>query len=1179
MEYRPFGQTEMQLSTVALGGLLARYEGLCGQTQEIDLRLEPALNISGRLLHLNSMIPHIAVQVQALMLGKSQDEEARVMATVLSDKNGVYRFVNLKPGQYQLRCYTTRGHVYYQDKQSLQVVVGKEIQNVDFRFAAFKKGRWKSYTRFDGLPGNQVRAIHQDADGMMWFGTNNGICRYDGERFETFTTSDGLAGDNVWAIYRQPDGPIWFGSWDGGICRYDGDQFETFTHLDEGPVTVIEADAAGNLWFGGGFWGTGNEGKGLWRYDGQRFDQFTTEDGLDSDAISALHCADDGTIWIGHLYGGISRYDLQPEIEARNQRKFTTFSQADGLTGTSTFAIEETADGVIWFGRFAWGRPKGGLIRYDGHRFEMLTTEDGLPSNAIDCIYLDSDGVLWLGTGGMGNHHKGGVVRYDGQGMVNFNTTDGLAGNQVNTIYQTPDGSLWFGTDNGLSVYNQTEFLNLTIADGLAHNEVTSIHRDPDGRFWFGTDGGGVSSYDGQRFVNFTTQDGLTDNQIRDIARVEVVSSGESRRSELWLSTRWGGVSRYDGEKFIPFTVKEGLLFNQIGGTGLTTTIDGSVWICTLQGISVYDGKSVVSADGKFSELVHLRRDGFSKSYLSTLMPDQSGVVWIGTWGAGILQYDGQEFTKYTTTDGLIHNNVNSIFRQTDGLLWFGTANGISSYDGQTFTNLGAKGNEFTTGRVDKIYQSPDGMLWLATDKGVVIYANGVWSILDHRDGLAGNRIKDIYADSDGSFWFATNGGVSHYKRPEQKHVLRVRIVSVQTDLVHTELESLPAIKTGQRVTLAYRAIDLKTVAQKRQYQISLRAVNGKSEIEEKVTSANKLDHIFKQPGDYTFEVVTIDRDLVFSEAARLKLTVVPTWYMNGWIMIPASSVVLVILILALVNGVRYYQQRRESERLELEAQQLQARMLEQERETRLALEAELADAHQMQMALLPESAPSTVGLQIAGRNIAAKEVGGDFFDYLEGSEQLAIAVGDVSGKGLKGAMNAVMASGILKIYAEQDSQPTIVMSHLNNSLCQSMEQDMNVTMVLAQFDLQQKQMTLANAGQHAYPLLKRGTSVEAVKAKGLALGMIPSIPYKSLTLDLQSGDLLLLMTDGITEPRNAEGLMYEESGRFHQVISGLSDDLNAEEVVETIIQDVIDHLVDEEERDDDITLVAVKVT
>ena len=173
------------------------------------------------------------------------------------------------------------------------------------------------------------------------------------------------------------------------------------------------------------------------------------------------------------------------------------------------------------------------------------------------------------------------------------------------------------------------------------------------------------------------------------------------------------------------------------------------------------------------------------------------------------------------------------------------------------------------------------------------------------------------------------------------------------------------------------------------------------------------------------------------------------------------------------------------------------------------------------------------------------------------------------------------MASGILRLASDENptSDSSILMGKVNKSLCQNMEQDMNVTMVLAQFDLPQNQMTLANAGQHAYPLLKRGKSVEPVKAKGLALGMIPSIPYKSLTLDLQSGDLLLLMTDGITEPRNAAGLMYEESGRFHEVISELSDELSAEEVVETIIQDVIDYMVDEEERDDDITLVAVKVT
>ena len=78
--------------------------------------------------------------------------------------------------------------------------------------------------------------------------------------------------------------------------------------------------------------------------------------------------------------------------------------------------------------------------------------------------------------------------------------------------------------------------------------------------------------------------------------------------------------------------------------------------------------------------------------------------------------------------------------------------------------------------------------------------------------------------------------------------------------------------------------------------------------------------------------------------------------------------------------------------------------------------------------------------------------------------------------------------------------------------------------------------------------------------------------------MELQSGDLILFMTDGMTEPRNVEGVMYKESGRFHEVISELSDELSAEEVVESI-QDVISYMVNEEERDDDITLVAVKVT
>ena len=101
---------------------------------------------------------------------------------------------------------------------------------------------------------------------------------------------------------------------------------------------------------------------------------------------------------------------------------------------------------------------------------------------------------------------------------------------------------------------------------------------------------------------------------------------------------------------------------------------------------------------------------------------------------------------------------------------------------------------------------------------------------------------------------------------------------------------------------------------------------------------------------------------------------------------------------------------------------------------------------------------------------------------------------------------------------------------------------------------------------------------IEPVKAKGLALGMIPTIPYKSTVVDLESGDLLLLMTDGITEPRNADGVMYEESGRLNEVLSNIPAEMSIKEVVDTIISDVEAYTADDEQ-DDDITLVAVRVS
>ena len=259
------------------------------------------------------------------------------------------------------------------------------------------------------------------------------------------------------------------------------------------------------------------------------------------------------------------------------------------------------------------------------------------------------------------------------------------------------------------------------------------------------------------------------------------------------------------------------------------------------------------------------------------------------------------------------------------------------------------------------------------------------------------------------------------------------------------------------------------------------------------------------------------------------------------------------------------------------ELEKANAKLAESEREARYELE----EAYQMQVGLLPEAAPEFPGIQVFGQSIPAKDVGGDFFDYLSCQDKAKslIAVADISGKGMYAAMNAVMASGILQLTSKQHNNAATIMAEVNDALCQSLKSDMNATIILAEIDSANRTMTIVNAGQHAYPLLCRNGQVEPIIARGMAVGMIPGISYEPVTLDLQVGDLVFLMTDGITEPRNAEGMMYQESKRLTEVISNLQADDSAENLVGKVINDVLEFSQGQDIQDDDITLVAIKIT
>jgi len=869
-----------------------------GEHRDIPLVLRPAASISGAVVAWDNALLS-GVSVQAVRIAGSTDS-LRVVATTLSDEGGQYRFTNLEPGRYLVRCYTLGDYVYHAGEsplpasppalslpgKALNVAPGKPLGDVDLRLSPVKKGVWQTYTHLKGLASNEVHAIHRDADGLLWFGTAGGVSRYDGEHFASL---EGLAPQLVNALHRDAGGTLWIATDGGGVCRYDGEDFITLAAregLGDGHVQCIAEEPSGALWFG-------TSGGGASRYDGENLATFTTEDGLGHGHVRNIGIAPDGAVWFA-TYHGLSRYYGE---------SFVTLTAQDGLPHNQIRTVDWDAEGVLWV-----GTDGGGIARYDGEEFITYSTQDGLAHNRVAAAHIDPDGVLWIGTFG------GGVSRYDGKGFITFTVQDGLAHNQIRSILSDPDGVLWFGTYGGVSRYDGSGFITSTTQDGLADDAVYAIHRSPDGLLWFGTDRG-ITRYDNRTPVSITAADGLSGDRIRDIH--------QTAAGVFWFATSGGGLSRYDGRSFLNFSREHGLqsdVIIDLHGAG-----DGGLWIGSwtnaqkVRFANTPTGSSGSPAGGPQLAVQTVTPRGEDQQwYVTAIHRDADGVVWFATYKYGLYRYHQETFTDFTTEDGLPSNQIHAVHRGYDGTLWLGTENGICRYDGRDFLSLSrVTGSD----RILTIHESPDSTLWFGTLSGGVIgYDGGAWSWLDTRDGLADNTVRSIGGDEEGSLYFGTDRGVTRHRRTVSTP--SVRIVSVQTRHGEAGPGHVPPVTAGYPVTIRYQAVDFKTHPEKRQYRHRVLRLDDEGH---PVGGTDSPYHVGGTPysrwtprevGSYRFEVQAIDRDLRYSAPAATSLTVVPPLHLDPWIAVPSAGGILLLLTGAIGFGMRYYSQRQESRQL-----------------------------------------------------------------------------------------------------------------------------------------------------------------------------------------------------------------------------------------------------------------------
>jgi sigma-B regulation protein RsbU (phosphoserine phosphatase) len=245
------------------------------------------------------------------------------------------------------------------------------------------------------------------------------------------------------------------------------------------------------------------------------------------------------------------------------------------------------------------------------------------------------------------------------------------------------------------------------------------------------------------------------------------------------------------------------------------------------------------------------------------------------------------------------------------------------------------------------------------------------------------------------------------------------------------------------------------------------------------------------------------------------------------------------------------------------------------------ALESELKNASEIQRILLPEKAPEMPGFELAGRNIPAKLVSGDYFDYVQiGENHLGVTIADVSGKGIPAALLTAMCRSVLRAKAAfHPTSPAAALGALNRNLFPDIREDMFITIAYAVLPKDSGTITLARAG-HTDPLVWRQQTgeVEVIKTGGLAVGVDKGDVFERVTKDvaipMESGDVLLLYTDGINEATDHKGLEFGEE-RIKTVL-GLAAPNGAQAVVDALC-DAVKNFAGSEAQGDDITLVVVK--
>ncbi|MBN1291560.1 MAG: T9SS type A sorting domain-containing protein [Candidatus Latescibacteria bacterium] len=499
----------------------------------------------------------------------------------------------------------------------------------------YKNGNWVNYNGYNSEVKNRVKTVAVDHDGVIWcgYGYNAfGVSSFDGEQWNYYASEAGLDTTNVFDIYVDKDNTKWFTSSNVEIISFDGTVWKTWTTedgLDDIKIYRVTGDNNGVLWLG-----TEN---GISSFDGSNYVNYPFEGELSDQYTSAIAVDDDNNVWCGTKKG----------LACFDGTGWKIYKESGGPNG---FRIEN-----IFFDNnenkwISYDAPAYGFTRFDGNQWYHYAD---IPSG-INNLNEGNDNIKWF----MTNLH---IYSYDDIQWTEYSIENSK------DIAIGQDNVVWIGGSNGIysfdgEVWNQYTRLDYGINSTIYHCLV-----DRKNIKWFGFKSKGIVSFDGETWNNYTSDDGLL---ASDLTVIEV-----DLNNVKWFGHE-AGVSSFDDVAFTDHTQIDGPVSNI---RMIKIAPDNTKWFGTEDGLWSFDDQI----------WHHYSGNELPEGYIRILEVDTDNSVWMRIDNNfSIVHFDGKTAEYFTTENGLIHNSVNTIAIDHDGVKWFGTSDGISTYKDNSITSV-----------------------------------------------------------------------------------------------------------------------------------------------------------------------------------------------------------------------------------------------------------------------------------------------------------------------------------------------------------------------------------------------------------------------------------------------------------------------------------------------------------